>query len=77
MIIEIPYKTKKDGTVKLIKRISGVYSADEKTIIPTGFMICKVGTNELYDEAIDVPDADYTYEETDKHIDEYNNLEEN
>lgn len=66
MIIEIPYKSKKDGVVKLVKRISGVYSEDGKTIVPTGFMIRKVGTDELYDEAIDIENAPFTYEETDE-----------
>lgn len=70
MIISIPYKSKIDGKVKLVKRISGVYAEDGKTIIPTGFKIRKVGTDEIYDEAIDVADAPYTYEETGIPIDD-------
>ena len=69
MIIEIPYKSKTDGKVKLVKRIDGVYADDGITVIPTGFMIRKVGTNELYNEAIDVENASFTYEETDEPID--------
>lgn len=65
MIIEIPYKSKIDGAVKLVKRIDGFYDKDKKTIIPTGFKIRKAGTDELYDEAIDVEGAPFAYEETD------------
>lgn len=36
-----------------------------KTYSDENFMIRKVGTNELYEVAIDVEDAPYTYEETD------------
>lgn len=68
MIVAIPYRSKIDGKVKLVKRISGVYSADGKTIIPTGFKIRKVGTDEFYDEAIDIENAPFTYEETDEKI---------
>lgn len=68
MIIQIPYKSKKDGTVKLIKRISGIYSEDGKTIIPTGFKIRKISTNEFFDEAIDISDASFVYEETNEPI---------
>lgn len=64
MIISIPYKSKNDGTVKLVKRISGTYSADGKTIIPTRLKIRKVETDELFDEAIDVANAPFSYEET-------------
>ena len=55
-IVKELYKTKKDG-VKLYKTYS-----DE------GYMIKKVGTDELYEEAIDVEDATYEYEETDEYI---------
>lgn len=48
----------------MVKRISGVISEDGKTIIPTGFKIRKVGTEEIYDEAIDVEGSPYEYEET-------------
>lgn len=70
MIIKIPYKSKTDGAVKLIKRIDGYYAEDGKTIIPTGFKIRKVGTAEVYDEAIDIADAPFVYEETDIPIEE-------
>lgn len=53
MIIEIPYKSSKDGTVRLIKRYS------DKDV-----QIRKVGTDEIYDEAIDVEGAPFEYEET-------------
>ena len=59
MIIEIPYTSKKDGALKLVKRVS-----------TTGFKIRKVGTDEIYDEAIDVADASFVYEETNEKIDE-------
>lgn len=36
-----------------------------KEPIPTGFKIRKVGTDEIYDDAIDVAGAPFTYEETD------------
>lgn len=36
-----------------------------KEPIPTGFKIHKIGTEEYYDEAIDVEDVPFTYEETD------------
>lgn len=51
-IVKELYKTKKDG-VKLYKTYS-----DE------GYMIKKVGTDELYEEAIDVESSTYEYEET-------------
>lgn len=46
------YKTRADG-VNLYR----TYSAD-------GFQIRKVGTDEIYDEAIDVETAAFSYEET-------------
>lgn len=33
-----------------------------------GFYIKKIGTNEIYDEAIDVENAPFVYEETDQKI---------
>lgn len=56
MIIKEYFATRKDG-VKLYKTYS-----DE------GFYIQKVGTEEVYDEAIDVECAPYTYEETETTI---------
>ena len=41
-----------------------------KQPIPTGYKIHKVDTDEYYDEAIDVEDAPFEYEETDILIDE-------
>jgi hypothetical protein len=75
MIIKIQYKSKTDGEVKLVKRISGVYAEDGKTIIPTGFKIRKVGTDEMYDEAIDIEGTHFEYVESDLPIEvEYNEI---
>lgn len=63
MIIKEFYSTRKDG-VKLYKTYS-----DE------GFYIRKIGTEEVYDEAIDVEGAPYTYEETETTILEGTNSE--
>lgn len=56
MIVKEFYIKRKDG-VKLYKTYS-----DENKIIH------KVGTDEEYAEAIDVENAPFTYEETDKEI---------
>ena len=56
MIVKKYYSKRKDG-VKLYK----TYSDSNK-------IIHKIGTNEEYTEAIDVENAPYTYEETDKEI---------
>ena len=53
MIAKEFYRTRKDG-VNLYR----TYSDD-------GLKIRKVGTDEIYDEAIDIEGAPYTYEETD------------
>lgn len=53
-IIKEFYTTREDG-VDLYRTYS-----DE------GYKIQKVGTDEIYDEAIDVADSEYTYEETDE-----------
>lgn len=50
------YKTRKDG-VNLYRTYS-----DE------GFRIKQVETGSIYDEAIDVEDASYTYEETEEKV---------
>lgn len=50
------YMTRADG-VELIRTYSD-----------KGVKIKKVGTDEIYDEAVDVEYAPYTYEETDKPI---------
>ena len=51
-IIKELYKTREDE-VKLYRTYSD-----------KGYMIKKVGTEEIYDEAIDVENASYEYEET-------------
>ena len=56
MIVREFYKTRKDG-VNLYRTYS-----DEQ------YMIRKIGTDEVYDEAIDVENAPYEYEETDVKI---------
>lgn len=56
MIVKEYYTTRKDG-VKLYKTFSNANK-----------IIHKVGTNEEYTEAIDIENAPYTYEETDKEI---------
>jgi hypothetical protein len=61
MITREFYATRKDG-VNLYKTYS-----DRKV------MIQKVGTSEIYDEAIDIEGANYFYEETDKLIKEVQN----
>ena len=60
MIIKEFYKTRKDG-VNLYRTYSN-----------EGLKIQKVGTDEVYDEAIDIETAPYVYEETDKPIVEEN-----
>ena len=62
MIIREYYTTRKDG-INLFKTYS-----DNKV------MIRKVGTDEVYDEAIDEENAPYVYEETDQPIVEEENL---
>lgn len=56
MIVKEYYNTREDG-VKLFR----TYSDENK-------YIQKVGTTEVYSEAIDVEDATYEYIETDKEI---------
>jgi hypothetical protein len=58
MIIREFYMTRKDG-VNLFR----TYSDNNR-------YIHKVGTDEEYSEAIDVEGAPYTYEETDKEIED-------
>lgn len=52
------HRVREDG-VKLVRTYS-----DERRLIR------KVGTTEIYSEAIDVEDAGYEYEETNRFIDE-------
>ena len=56
MIVKEFYKQREDG-VKLFR----TYSSQN-------FMIKKVGTEEIYSEAIDIENAPYTYEETNELI---------
>jgi hypothetical protein len=56
MIIKEYYRTRKDGV--------NLY----RTYSDANFKIQKVGTNEVYDEAIDVEGAPYEYTETDEPI---------
>ena len=58
MVIKEFYRTREDG-VNLYRTYS-----DE------GMMIQKVGTDEVYDEAIDVEGATFTYTETAQRVDE-------
>lgn len=58
MIILENFGTRKDG-VRLVRRYSD-----------KGVMIQKVGTDELYNEAIDLEGAAFLYEETGKQINE-------
>ena len=53
IIVKEFYRTRQDGV--------NLY----RTYSDKGLQIRKVGTDEVYDEAIDVEDAPYTYEETD------------
>lgn len=59
MIVKEYFRTRNDG-VKLYKS----YSDNNK-------IIHKIGTQEEYSDAIDVEDAPYVYEETDKEISKY------
>ena len=58
MIVREYYTTRKDG-VRLYRTFS------DKNLY-----IRKVGTDEVYSEAIDVENSGYTYEETDREIEE-------
>jgi hypothetical protein len=53
MVVKEFYRTREDG-VNLYRT-----SSDK------GFMIHKIGTDEIYDEAIDVENAPFVYEDTD------------
>lgn len=57
MIVKEFYKQRSDG-VNLVRSYSD-----------KGMKIHKIGTDEIYDEAIDIEGASYTYEETDIPID--------
>ena len=64
MIVKELYTTREDG-VNLYKTYS-----DEN------YYIQKVGTDEVYSEAIDVEDTEYEYVETNQKIEEENETEE-
>ena len=53
MIVKVFYRTREDGVI-----LYRTYSSE-------GLQIRKVGTDEVYDEAIDIENAPFTYEETD------------
>lgn len=59
MIITEFYRIREDGA-----RLIRTYSDQNK-------YIQKVGTNEVYSEAIDLESKGYIYEETDKEIEEF------
>jgi hypothetical protein len=71
MIVDIPFGIREDG-VKLIKWFDGElvgYAENGKPIYkPRGYKIRKIGTNEIYNEAVDIETAPYFYEETDEPI---------
>lgn len=74
MIVREYYTTREDG-VKLYRSIdakvdeNGMPLRDaHNQLVPTGLQIRKVGTDEIYDEAIDVEGIGYTYTETDTPI---------
>jgi hypothetical protein len=58
------YKTRADG-VEL-----------HRTYSDSGMKIRKAGTDEVYDEAVDVKGAGYQYEETDTPVETYEDLNE-
>lgn len=53
MIVKVFYKKREDGVDLFLTKST------------EGLKIRKVGTDEVYDEAIDVEGAPFTYEETD------------
>ena len=63
-IVKEFYKTRNDGV--------NLY----RTYSDKGYMIKKVGTDEVYEEAIDVEDATFEYEETTEPIEELSEVEE-
>ena len=62
-IVKDFYKTREDG-VKLYKTYSNNY-----------YMIRKVGTDEIYEEAIDVENTPFEYEETEEPIEGTSEIE--
>jgi hypothetical protein len=64
MVIKEYYKTREDGV------------ALYRTCSDADFKIRKIGTTEVYDEAIDVANAPFSYEETAEPIDRGETLNE-
>ena len=64
MIVREFYKTREDG-INLYKSYSN-----------KNYYIKKIGTDEVYDEAIDVENAPYLYEETNEKREETEEIEE-
>lgn len=62
-IVKEFYKTREDG-VKLYRTYSD-----------NGYMIKKINTEEIYEEAIDVENSSYEYEETDEVIEDSSLME--
>lgn len=63
-IIKEFYRTRNDGV--------NLY----RTYSDSNYMIKKVGTEEIYEEAIDVENASYEYEETTEPVETLNEIEE-
>lgn len=59
MLVENEYYRTRSDDVKLVKTYSD-----------SGFLIKKIGTDEVYDIVIDVEGHPYMYQETDKKIEE-------
>lgn len=67
LIRRLDVKVDENGVPLLEEKIVIDESGKEvktKVPIPTGFKIRKVGTSEVYDEAIDIEGAPFEYEET-------------
>lgn len=62
-IIKEFYRTRNDGVNLYI------------TYSDSNYMIQKVGTDEVYEEAIDVETSNYEYEETDEPVEQFGDLE--
>lgn len=62
-IIKEFYRTRNDGV--------NLY----RTYSDSNYMIQKVGTDEVYEEAIDVETSNYEYEETDELVEQFSDLE--
>lgn len=62
-IVKEFYRTRNDG-VNLYRTYSN-----------EGYMIHKLNTEEIYDEAIDVENTPFEYEETDEPVEQFSNLE--